>query len=174
MKEITEKMVTEWGLGIVQVTQGMNGYPKGLYGAVVGFDCFDDALGFADHIGGEVVILSKRDGHDFWSNNGNIYAPIILNGDWFGDDVELVEPDGIDAWWSGKLYDIKYMEWCNPAELCAYVMGVEEIYSNLKELGDNEQLKIENDVVEVIPIECMHYHDNDVTDYMVAVIDKEW
>ena len=71
MKTRTLDLALEWGLDTAEeVTQGMNGYPSGLYKAISGFESFEDAERFADEVKGEVVLLTKRDGHQFWSNNG--------------------------------------------------------------------------------------------------------
>lgn len=47
---------------IVETTQGMNGYPRNLRKAVIGFDCIGEAEEFANHHKGKVVELCKRDG----------------------------------------------------------------------------------------------------------------
>lgn len=76
MKTRTLDLAYEWGLNIVEVTQGTNGYPKGLYKAIVGFDYFENAEDFAEQVSGEVVLLSRRDGHALYTNNGRVYEGI--------------------------------------------------------------------------------------------------
>lgn len=65
----------EFGLQTAEITQGLNGYPKELKPVAIGFDSFEAAEEFADHIGGEVVELRQRDGHQFWENRGPVHGP---------------------------------------------------------------------------------------------------
>ena len=59
MKTKTLDLAEDWGLEIVEVTKGKNGYPEGLYKAIVGFDYFKNAEDFAKQVNGEVVFLSR-------------------------------------------------------------------------------------------------------------------
>lgn len=175
MKENTYEMACSKGYDIVTITRGMNGYPEGLYSAVSGFGCFPEAEDFAKEIGGEIVLLCKRDGHQFWSNCGRTFSPIQPDQEWFDDDEELIQVDGAGDWWRNEWEKIKDMAWEDPIDLGCHIQRIESIYNLIEGLDFNEQLKIDGRYrAEIIPIESMHYHDNDVTDYMVAVIDKEW
>ena len=55
---------------IIEVTTGINGYPRTIHCGVIGFDSFDAAKEAADKFGGEVVEFEKRDGWQFWRSNG--------------------------------------------------------------------------------------------------------
>lgn len=176
MKENTYEMACSKGYDIVTITRGMNGYPEGLYSAVSGFGCFPEAEDFAKEIGGEIVMLARRDGHQFWRNCGPTEFPVEPNEDWYGDDERLIRADdGPQEWWRNEWEKIKGMDWEDPIDLGCHIQRIESIYNLIEGLDDFEQLKIDGKYqTEIIPTESMHYHDNDVTDYMVAVIDKEW
>lgn len=76
MTATTLDLADEKGLDIIEITKGLNGYPKNVYKGVIGFDNFEDATQFAKSINGEVVLLSRKDGHHFYTNNGWVDKPI--------------------------------------------------------------------------------------------------
>lgn len=173
MKENTYEKACNKGYDIVTVTRGRNGYPEGLYSAVSGFGCFPEAEDFAKEIDGEIVMLARRDGHQFWSNCGRKYESIKIDDYWIDDDEELIQVDGAGDWWRNEWEKIKGMDWADPTELGCHIQRIESIYYLIEGLDDFEQLKIDGRYqTEIIPTESMHYHDNDVTDYMIAVVER--
>lgn len=173
MKEKTLDLAQEWGLDEVTITQGMNGYPEGLYKALIGFDTFDDALGFADHIGGDVVLVTKRDGHLLWVNNGRAYEE--LDKAKFIDENEdevFTNGDSFESWaiteiesmvgMGDNIYDIRNASvgLCNILdevyEMCNYEMCIVNKSNYDYEIVDRYVTKL---------------HDHDVTTYAIAVID---
>lgn len=73
MKTIDE-IIEEKGLGYVEVACGRNRYPRGVRKAAV-FDTQTEAEKFARENGGEVVLLRKRDGWQFYRRLDNISLP---------------------------------------------------------------------------------------------------
>jgi len=65
-------------LSDVETTQGRNGYPRNLRGAVIGFSSWDQAAQISDLYGAEVVALRKRDGWQFYEVCGSIYEDFNL------------------------------------------------------------------------------------------------
>ena len=57
------------GLEVVTTTSERSGYPRCLTDALIGFNSFDQAVALAAIYNMTVVILHKRDGHQFWYNN---------------------------------------------------------------------------------------------------------
>ena len=175
MKTRTEERAYEDGLELVSITQGMNGYPSGLYKAVAGFESFEDAERFADEVKGEVVLLTKRDGHQFWSNNGRQYEPlerakfidendeiVFENGgsfeDWAQDEIrQMVEQ-------RCSLVDLK----AALIEMCATSYAIYE--SDATEVAVVNTL---NYTCDITPKHTTNIHDDDVTTYMIAVVDHE-
>lgn len=76
MTATTLDLADEKGLDIIEITKGLNGYPKSVYKGIIGFDNFENAIQFANSINGEVVLLSRKDGHHFYTNNGWVDKPI--------------------------------------------------------------------------------------------------
>ena len=65
LSEIAQKE----GLEVVTTTSERSGYPRCLTDALIGFNSFDQAVALAVIYNMTVVILHKRDGHQFWYNN---------------------------------------------------------------------------------------------------------
>lgn len=57
------------GLEVVTTTSKRSGYPRFPADALIGFNSFDQAVALATIYNMTVVILHKRDGHQFWYNN---------------------------------------------------------------------------------------------------------
>lgn len=57
----------------VEITSGINGYPRNLHGAVVGFYSYEQAAQIAELYGVEVVSLRRRDGWHFYESQGAVY-----------------------------------------------------------------------------------------------------
>ena len=100
MKTRTLDLAHDLGLDTVAVTKGKNGYPEGLYKAIVGFSYFDNAEDFAEQVNGEVVLLSKRIGHHLWTNNGRAYEGI--------ESARFIDEDRYKAFES----ELDFEGWC--------------------------------------------------------------
>lgn len=68
LHEINE-LAYENGYHVVNTTIERSGYPRYTSYAIVDFDSFKEAEEFADKHGMRVVLLTKRDGWDFWYND---------------------------------------------------------------------------------------------------------
>lgn len=173
MKTRTEDLAYENGLKLVDVTQGMNGYPSGLYKAVSGFESFEDAEDFAKQVRGEVVDLCKRDGHQFWSNCGRVWQEWKLTAEDYGDDYECVTD--WEDWWEDEkeILSETMKELETPDDLTILTDRVWKIYNEINNLGDNEQILLcRGEYYDTIPIKTTRYH-IDVYERMIAVVDHE-
>ena len=174
MKTRTLDLAYEWGLNIVEVTQGVNGYPKGLYKAIAGFDYFENAEDFAEQVNGEVVLLSRRDGHALYTNKGRTYEGIDrakhINEEeykvfkkaldfesWAKEDIEEMLKIGED------IFSIQ-----------ADVNIMCEVYEAINNMSKNDIALVGYDYSYYIESEfATIIHDDDVTTYMIAVVDYE-
>ena len=158
------------GLEIVEVTEGMNGYPKNLSKAVIGFDTWQDAEEFAKETGREIVRITKRDGHQFWWSEGREFEPLKPTVAWYGDTYEAFESQ--DQWWESEKEFLQEL-FANGISSEAFkdeINRLIEIYNTFDGLEDNEQVVTESHAFpEIVPIETMRWHDKDVTDYVIAV-----
>lgn len=175
MKTRTEDLAYENGLELVTITQGMNGYPSGLYKAVSGFESFEDAEDFAKEVNGEVVLLTKRDGHQFWTNNGRQYEP-LEQADYIYEEsyIAFIDEDNFEYWaldelkakldMEDNLFDIRSAinEMCGTYNEIANRCSGEIIIVDKKEFTCK---RVSEFVTRI--------HDDDVTTYMLAVVDHE-
>ena len=175
MKTRTFDLADDWGLDIVEVTKGKNGYPEGLYKAIVGFDYFENAEDFAEQVNGEVVLLSKRNGHALYTNNGRVYKGL--------ESAKYIDEDRYEVFES----ELDFEEWC-----CSEIEWHMNSGFNLFDLRDKidqmcetyEEISTrscdEIAIVDIKDYSCettdkyvCSIHDDDVTTYMIAVIDHE-
>ena len=175
MKTRTEDLAYENGLELVEITQGMNGYPSGLYKAVSGFESFEDAECFADEVNGEVVLLSRRDGHQFWVNHGRQYEPLERAKFIDENNEEMFTSESSFESWANdvvknaleegeSIYDLKGLLY-NLCEACDLIYEMDATEIAIVNKNDYDCY--------VYPKHDTHIHDDDVTDYMLAVVDHE-
>ena len=176
-----EEYADDHCLEIVTTTEGTNGYPKNLKKVVTGFDTFEDALQCAREIEGEVCLISKRDGHQFWMNNGRTYGPIEINGKWFSDNDVVICGISASDWWKDEFQMLKDTllteagDCPTPEQLLNIIQTFQtysKLYEMIESLGENEQIYYENGYpqnAEIVPIKTMRYHDFDVHEYAIAV-----
>lgn len=175
MKTRTEDLAYELGLEFVEVTQGMNGYPSGLYKAIAGFESFENAESFARQVNGEVVLLTKRDGHQFWYNNGRQWEA-LERAKFIDENEECVFTDDLsfESWAREELREKLDCD----IDVYSLQVIVNDICSAMDKIAcmDDSEVavvgKSEYDCY-VYPKYDTHIHDDDVTDYMIAVVDHE-
>lgn len=61
----------------VEVTQGSNGYPSGLYNVIVA-DTMSELKELQAAHGGELITISKKNGWQLWQNNGTFFGDSLL------------------------------------------------------------------------------------------------
>ena len=184
-------LAAEKNLDAVTITEGMNGYPEGLYEAVSGFNTFDEAEDFARQTNGEVVLLSRRDGHQFWTNCEAIDAPIELDAQFVGNEEEVFENKHADEWFSDFLDVISGLisdkDYFTPEKFAEAGRRGAVVYEAISEAADEEVVVVNNYALwDKLDFACMesdicrkaqkynmHLHDDDVMDYMIAVVPGE-
>lgn len=175
MKTRTEERAYEDGLELVTITQGMNGYPSGLYKAVADFESFEDAECFADEVNGEVVLLSRRDGHQFWVNHGRQYEPLerakYLDED---EDVVFTDEGEFESWCVGEIDH--YMDGgLNLYDLRSMLDTMVDTYEEIMQRREDEVVVVDKRDFTAVSLHkyVTRVHDDDVTTYMLAVVDHE-
>lgn len=175
MKTRTLDLADEYGLNIVVVTQGMNGYPEGLYKAIAGFNYFEHAESFADEVNGEVVLLSRRDGHALYTNNGRtdegierakfidekryeVFEDELDFEEWCSQEIDWHMQGGFD------LFDLRD----KISQMCDTYEDIRTRHRSEIAIVDTRDYSCETTDMYVTEI-----HDEDVTTYMIAVVDHE-
>ena len=167
------KLAEENNLQLVEVTQGSNGYPRGIYKAIIGFEKFEDAEKMAEENNLQVVSLRSRDGWQFYEELGHIYSPF--------DEYDVYPSDEYDHY-----TQISFDEFCAQEdvqgtlatagdfeEMLAMLENYKEIFEQIENLNDDEIAVIhrESGEGEVAKKEYCHYH-YDVWQYEIALVEK--
>lgn len=159
-------------LTIVEVTEGLNGYPKNLKKAVTGFDFFYEAEQFAKIYQKRTVLLSKRDGHEFWKYCRDAYEALQIDESWIGDNNVIFRTR--EEWWETEknyLKDCILQEDTTADDFKEHIERILNIHNTFDYVFENQQVRMcmGNSYPEIIPMTAMRYHDSDVTDYAIAV-----
>ena len=175
MKTRTLDLADDWGLDIVEVTKGKNGYPEGLYKAIVGFDYFENAEDFAKQVNGEVVFLSRRDGHQLWTNEGRAYNGIELAIFIDEDRYEVFESELDFKEWCCEEIEWQMRDGFNLFDLKDKISQMCDTYDEIRTKGCNEIaiVNTKDYSCEISDMYVTSIHDDDVTTYMIAVVDHE-
>ena len=172
------------GLDYRTVTSGRNGYPSDLRKAVV-FDTQDETEDFANEIGGEVVLLHRRDGWSLWESLGRYALPyrFELFDRAYNDDEEACAfalryeceyeqaLDEMNATIADAAEDEGACELYEPdrrvLDLLATYDGAAQVIVLFR---DGEQV-----IDYVFEDSATRWHDSDVHEYQLAVMcDDEW
>lgn len=177
MKTRTEERAYENGLELVEITQGMNGYPSNLYKAVSGFESFEEAEDFANDVNGEVVLLSRRDGHQLWVNKGRQYKP-LKSEDYRNEDETKVFGSiaSYDEWALEELaYQLNEVNGVTLFQIQDMVNTMRKTYDAILDMGEDKIAIVswENYTCDIVSEFVTRIHDDDVTTYMLAVVDHE-
>lgn len=156
----------------VEVTDGANGYPENLQKAVIGFSDFEEAEEFAAKVEGEIVMLHKRDGWQFWEGQGKEIEPIQVYKKDFGDDFNKYFPTITEsefAEWTASFLSENYAE--SLEDMKKYLDERIELWEKIQDLEDDEFLVAENDTVvfDTYKCEAMHFY-YDTHHYEIGVM----
>lgn len=156
----------------VDVTSGINGYPKNLHGAYVS-DTQSELQEFADAVGGSVVKLRKRDGWQFYEEYGSAYLPYTFSAEdmHYGEDVRAHdahdEHEAADTFFNEEAFFVDN-------EMPAPTLD-DDVVTKARELedGDTMVLLCTDEMMWADTIfrkEQTRWHDSDVWTYQFAVI----
>ena len=164
-----KQLASKNGYDYVETTSELTGYPRDIEAAITGFENFDEAQDFADKNGLRLVLLTKRNGWDFWTGRTNWLqeAPEVNYEDFGGieqydkdtDEDDLVDNmksliDGMD-----EMSSIKEV-----------VEAYNDILSDVQELGEDQMVVVfENLSHEVYDRHPMSWN-YDTHDYIIAAV----
>ena len=175
MRNKTFELAEEWELDIIEITQGMNGYPDGLYKAVKGFESFKDAEAFTDEIFGEVVLITKKDGWQFWINEGKMWSGIPRDKFFDESKYEMFTNENDFEDWCCDAIESEMMGGFNLCDLRDIVCTMNDTYDEIWRMRDVEMALVDKSdyTCEIVDREVAEIHDGDVTTLAIAVIEKE-
>ena len=156
------------GYDVVQVTDGLNGYPRNLHYAAIGFEDIEEAEKLAKATGGEVVTLRRRDGHQFYTEEGWTYKPFDLISIFseFDSIAGIFTKEDLNT-----QYLNDYLDYLNESE-------AEKLLCTIRGLEQNQFVLLWNIFngkanYEVLPIITMRYS-YDVYTYVIGVADRAY
>lgn len=127
------------GLRVVETTSERNGYPRNCKFALVGLGDFKQAEDLAKKYNLNIINLSKHDGWALWHRGGMAYGPISFDESWICDDERLLKKSALENFFQdeviGMLENVIEFE-----EACAIMKNAKEIYEELQNIDDDEQL----------------------------------
>ena len=167
------KLAEEKGLELVEVTQGINGYPRGVYKAIVGFEDFQEAEDLAEEFGLEIVELRSRDGWQFYEELGRRYEPFAAS-EAYRDEYDLwprityaeyiSQEDVLGTLATAEDFD----------EMTAMLERYKEIFEEIELLESDELVAVhrESGEAERVKEYTCHYH-YDVWRHEIALVNKD-
>lgn len=121
---------------MVETTSEANGYPRNLRDVIVGFENFAQAEEFAKEIGGELIMLHRRDGQQLWSRRDAWISGPIDPRDYLDDEVYIYEHMSEDEWMDECRYLLENVE--SIGQLKNLVKAMEEIWDEIDTAGEDE------------------------------------
>ena len=141
--DLRDMICEDYELEAAEITEGMNGYPRGLRGAVLLNDkeaTFESMERLAELYGVEVVSLRRKDGWQLWESQGHAFDLYD-----FADFLDE-HNDNLHRWDSYKEYADELREYANGGDMDEDMkqefLEAAEITEGM-ELGENEFLYCE-------------------------------
>lgn len=132
-----EEIAYEHGLDLIETTSEMNGYPRNLKKAIIGFNTFDEAWELANRYGLSVQEFTRRDGWQLWVRGGRMweeydYAQIREDD----TDIEVYSPGEEDD----VIEELKYfLGICDDlGEMRHFINNTREVLDALNDCEDNQ------------------------------------
>ena len=160
------------GDDVVTTTEATWGPHRRLKKAVIGFDTYEEAQTFADSIeNGIIISLTKKDGHQFYTPRDRAWAPFQLTADDYGEDYICY--DDADEYWANTWELLREVRWVKPADILDHLESIRNIYDEISNLEDNQQLLIHSgsSYTEVIPKKTMKWS-HDTWTYIIGVMQE--
>ena len=134
-----EEIAYEHGLDLIETTSEMNGYPRNLKKAIVGFSTFDEAQRLADMYDLTVQEFTRRDGWQLWVRGGRMYEEYDYVQIWRDNantDITTYSPGEEDE----VMCELKYfLEHCDDLnDMRCYINNTEDVLDALNGCEDNQ------------------------------------
>ena len=137
---LRDMICDEQNLEAAEITEGMNGYPRGLRGCVLLSGCgktIDEMKELAELYGVELVSLHRRDGWQLWESQGWTWDLYDV------EDFMQANNDNLHSWDSYKEYAEELREYANGGDMDEdmkqqFLEAAEK--ADGMELGENEFL----------------------------------
>ena len=103
-RELLESIAYERGLYyITTVEKGGNGYPRGMAGAIIGFENYDEAAALAREHNLNIMQLHKRAGWQMYERQDVVFEPLKPTAEWYGDDYHFFREDDREDYFENEV-----------------------------------------------------------------------
>lgn len=173
-RELLETIAYENSLEYIETTDGMNGYPQHIRGAIIGFETFEEAEKIAKEHGLRITTFFKRDGWQLYQRNSNTtWEPMKITSSDYGDDYkhftnEVSQEDFIEEELLPNLAATTF------GDIQNITQRYEELYDKIVEAEDDELVIADmfGEHVETIKKELMSWS-NDSKTWVIGVMGEE-
>lgn len=182
MKDLQEIASNE-GLQVRETVKGgNNGYPSCFECVITGFFDWEQIEDFVKEYGGTPIMLHKRDGWQMWERCDNVYEPMRITAEMYGDDYDIIyKNDYADEQQFIKDFILPRLEDVGNIETMAEIVDrARSIWNSVESIkfrdsetpegvviyNDGEFGWIEYDTIDLVCIEWSH----DTHNYMIGVI----
>lgn len=172
--ELLENIAYENSLEYIETTTGVNGYPKCIRGAIVGFETFEEAEKLAKEHGLVIRTFFKRDGWNLYQRDSNTtWGPLEITASDYGDDYQsfthdISQEDFIENEVLPNLPATTF------GDITNYLQRYEELYDKIVEAEDDELVIADfcGSYVETIKKKLMQWS-NDSKTWVIGVMEDE-
>lgn len=125
-------------LEVIETTSEMNGYPKYLEKALIGFKNFGHAEEVAHDYGLSIEVFEKRDGWQFYYRTGSTaFKEIEVPADNYGDDYESFKSSDLKDFYENEVKPM-IAEFESFEQVEDFLEKKKDVYNAIKRLGHNE------------------------------------
>lgn len=172
-KYLLESIAYQYGLQYIETTAGMNGYPKHIRGAIIGFDTFQEAERLAEQHGLCIRTFFKRDGWLLYQReSGCTYRPLHITASDYGDDYSQLDASDCRCFFENEvkpfLEDMESFE-----DLKNFVEKKEKLFEELECIDDGQIVITRYGCYyETIDRELMEWS-NDSKTWVIGIMEEE-
>ncbi|MFC5046882.1 hypothetical protein ACFSTE_10915 [Aquimarina hainanensis] len=171
MKNLRE-IASNNNLVFIETTDGSNGYPSNIKGAIIGFENYEEAKKLSDRFPGlSIESFFKRDGWNFYKRtNQKCFEPFQNSEEDYGDNHNLFTTD--ENFYEDEIKPL-LEEMGDLTSLKELISAKEEILEEIQALEEGEAvITYEGRYFETIKTESMSFY-NDTKTHVIGVIYRE-
>lgn len=172
------EIASENGLQVISTTTGLNGYPRFLKKAIIGFENYEQAEKLAEEYHLDIEIFTKRDGWQLWSRDNNrAYDAFERSAEDYGENyqqfsADMSQDDFLQQVGAADFFDGLADEEDGLDIIEEYITDLRKLYDEIAIADDDEIVIADGDVyVETIKKRTMQYS-YDTKHYVIGLINN--
>lgn len=172
------EIASENGLQVISTTTGLNGYPRFLKKAIIGFENYEQAEKLAEEYHLDIEVFTKRDGWQLWSRDNNrAYDAFERSAEDYGENyqqfsADMSQDDFLQQVGAADFIDGLADEEDGLDRIEEYITDLRKLYDEIAIADDDEIVIADGDVyVETIKKRTMQYS-YDTKHYVIGLINN--